>query len=175
MRSVLPCVILLSCVGCSTLHESSGPSVVTAATDVQKQALLDRIKALEGAWTNPDMGDATAAEFSVSSNGSVVREVMFPGVEHEMTNMYSMDGGELLMTHYCAMGNQPHMKASLFADNQIKFTTAGVSNLTSADAAYMGEMTITFIDADHIRQTWQSLVNGKPSEDQTVIDLARKR
>lgn len=175
MRSVLPCVLLLSCVGCSTLHESSGPSVVTAATDVQKQSLLDRIKSLQGTWSNPDMGDGVAASFSVSSSGSVVREVMFPGGEHEMTNMYSMDGGDLLMTHYCAMGNQPHMKASQFAGNQIKFTTAGVSNLTNANAAYMGEMTVEFIDADHIRQTWQSLVNGKPSEATTVIDLTRKK
>jgi hypothetical protein len=148
---------------------------VAAATDVQKQALLDRIKALQGTWSNPDLVEGPAAVFSVSSNGSVVREVMFPGSEHEMTNMYSMDGGDLLMTHYCAMGNQPHMKASLFADSQIKFTTAGVSNLTSADAAYMGQMTVTFIDADHIRQTWQSLVNGKPSEETTVINLTRTK
>ena len=41
-------------------------------------------------------------EFRVTSAGSVVQETMFPGSDHEMVNMYSVDGDKLLMTHYCA-------------------------------------------------------------------------
>ncbi len=37
---------------------------------------------------------------------------MYPGMEHEMTNMYTLDGNTLVMTHYCAGGNQPRMRAT---------------------------------------------------------------
>ena len=68
-------------------------------------------------------------EFRVSSNGSAVRELMYPGTEHEMTNMYTLEGNTLVMTHYCAGGNQPHMRASKFENGRLAFEPDGVSDL----------------------------------------------
>src|SRR5262245_23553537 len=87
-----------------------------------RQPLLDSVKALEGTWESkgPD-GKVQVCEFKVSSAGSVVREIMFPGTPHEMTNVYSLDGNGLALTHYCAMGNQPHLRASAREGNKIDF------------------------------------------------------
>ncbi len=178
MRCLALCLISVSLAGCSTMREQQPQQqhVVAPATEAQQSALLSRVKSLEGSWT---VDGASAPDnlvtYQVTSKGSAVREVMFPGSDHEMTNMYTMDGPALLMTHYCAMGNQPHMTASSCVNNQIVFHTSGVSNLTAADQPYMGEMTITFIDADHIRQTWKSLVKGKPAEDHAEFVLTRKK
>jgi hypothetical protein len=174
MRLAFLLSLTLGCAACSTVHHND--HVVKSASADQKAALLDRVKSLAGTWdgTSAD-GPGGAVMFQVTSGGSAVREIMFPGAEHEMTNMYTMDGSDLLMTHYCAMGNQPLMRAAAADGNRIAFRSAGVSNLTAPDQMYMGEMTITFINANHIRQQWQSLKNGKPSDHRTTFDLKRRQ
>jgi hypothetical protein len=123
------------------------------ASDSERAALIERVKTLAGTWeaSGPD-GTHVASVFTVSSNGSVVREIMLPGTAHEMTNMYTMDGPTLVMTHYCAMGNQPHMRAHASSDPKvIKFEPDGVSDLKNAEQGYMGAMTLTLVDADHLK------------------------
>jgi hypothetical protein len=73
------------------------------------------------------------------------------------------------------MGNQPHMRAAAGQSDRIAFRTAGVSNLTSPDQTYMGEMTIFFVDANHIRQEWQSLKNGAPAGHRASFTLTRRK
>ena len=54
------------------------------------------------------------------SGGSVVMEVLFPGEPHEMRSMYHLDKGDLIMTHYCSGGTQPHMRLSKTASTPDK-------------------------------------------------------
>ncbi len=179
----------IAAAGCSSSSSStSGASTskttsasmkpVTPATDAQRAALFDRVKQLNGAWQMKDETGklTTTAVFTVSSAGSAVREVMFPGAGEEMTNMYHMDGPALVMVHYCAEGNQPHLRATTdnVKGNQIVLKSDSVANLTSADGGYMGKLTITFKDADHIQQEWQSYKAGKEAE-KVVFELERKK
>lgn len=152
-------------------------ATVAPASEAQRAELLDRVKTLAGEWemTGPDGKPMLAAVFAVSANGSTVREIMFPGSEHEMTNMYHMDGPSLVMTHYCAMGNQPRLRATRATGNQIAFGFDSVTNKTAADQSYMGEMTVTFVDQNNIVQDWRSLKNGKPLEEHAKFELTRKR
>ena len=39
----------------------------------------------------------------------------------------------------------------------------------------MGEMTIVFKDADHIREEWRSIKNGKLQEPAVTFDLKRRK
>lgn len=156
---------------------SGGPKAVEGASARQKAAGIDQLKSLAGTWDmrghdGASIGEAT---FSVTSAGSAVREVMFVGQKHEMTNMYTMEGAKVAMTHYCAMGNQPHLLADTDgAMNRIVFKCAGVGNLTSPKQQYMGDLTLIIKDHDHVTQDWQSYVGTKPSEERTVIELVRK-
>jgi hypothetical protein len=190
MRSTL-CLVLSAAAACllgacsSHTHTDANcghhaPSAVTKATPEQQAKLLDRMKSLAGTWESADDKGAmhTSSIISVTSNGSAVREVMLPGTLHEMTNMYTMDGPNLVMTHYCAMGNQPHMRsvnrAVTNADNMIILGFDGVSNLSAPDQLYMGEMTLTFIDNDHLRTEWRSFKAGVPADHTATFDLTRK-
>ncbi len=153
------------------------PKPVTVATPDQQAKLLDRIKSLAGTWESTDEKGSThtSSVISVTSSGSAVREIMLPGTPHEMTNMYTMDGPTLVMTHYCAMGNQPHMRSTTASgDNQIAFAFDGVSNLAAANQLYMGQLTITFVDNDHIRQEWKSFKGGVPADHTATFELTRK-
>ena len=75
------------------------------------QAAFDRLKTLEGTWhgtasgggEGEGQGEATVTHvFRNSAAGTVVMETMNPGSDHEMINMYHLDGDDLVLTHYCA-------------------------------------------------------------------------
>jgi hypothetical protein len=162
-----------------------GPDVLEVsgkADAATKAALFDRVAKLQGEWIQ-DMTPAEIAEhgqpqtsvITLTSNGSVVRDIMFVGSPHEMTNIYHMDGDELVFVHYCAAGNQPKCEASMDdqrASNQIYFELDEVSNLGSADEHYMGDLTLTFIDDNHYVQEWSNHAAGKVSP--MVIKWKRK-
>lgn len=146
-----------------------GPKVQRAASAEEQRVLLDRVKTLEGKWANAEKPGEVAIVYQVTSAGTAVRETMMPGSPHEMINMYTMDGPDLVMTHYCAQGNQPRMRAEAGAPTEIKFQPDSVTNLTKSDGMYMGKMTLVMPDADHVEQHWTSLRNGKPTGEHDVV------
>jgi hypothetical protein len=150
-------------------------AVVRPASEAQQRELLDRVKTLEGTWELADHeGEPMLTVFKVSSAGSAVREIMLPGSGHEMTNMYHMDGPTLVMTHYCAVGNQPRMRAHAADGDSITFRFDSVTNRTSADQTYMGEMRLVFVDKDTIREEWMHFPRGD-GEGQAIFELKRKK
>jgi len=146
--------------GCAGGRGHSEPVVVSAPTP-QQEAVFNQLKTLDGKWAAKGKGMEGQIVFNVSSNGTVVREVMFPGTPHEMTNLYHLDGPSVMMTHYCAMGNQPHLRSTGASTKEIGFHTDSVSNLTSADEMYMGDMTLAFVDKDHVTESWSNTDHGK--------------
>ena len=176
MKSILSLAVLLL-VGCAS-NEPGHASVRIAppTPDADRAALLDRVKSLEGTWESkgPE-GTHVSSVFAVTSNGSAVRELMLPGTPQEMTNMYTMEGPTLVMTHYCAMGNQPHMRAKAEPHSKtIHFDSDGVSNLQKDHAGYMGSMALTIIDNDHIKADWSYNQEGQEPATST-FEMTRKK
>ncbi len=137
--------------------------------------MFDQIKALAGEWRGK-MSDATpvVTTYKVVSNGSAVMNVLDPGGPMEMVTMFHQDGPAVMVTHYCAMGNQPRMVArSATKPNAIEFTFKDVTNLTSPAEGHMSGLVLTFVDADHHRQEWIFQEDGKEHRD--TFELARKR
>src|SRR5471030_2984942 len=102
--------------------DKSQPKLPTPPTN----AALEKMKKLAGTWLLADKDgkptDEVASAIKVTAGGSVVHETLFPGQPHEMISVYTVDGADLIMTHYCVLGNQPRMKAELKAPaNQIVF------------------------------------------------------
>lgn len=141
----------------------AAPGMIAPISAAKPSTMLDAIKAMAGEWTTTDKDGktVTAATYTVTANGSAVREVMFPGSPHEMTNMYHMDGSTLIMTHYCAMGNQPRMRAVAADGKTITLNPDSVTNLAKPDQVYMGGVTITFVDNDHVSFDWTSYKEGR--------------
>jgi hypothetical protein len=180
LLTLLPLSLLLGCAGSSTKADTrpSHPEaahVVKPASAAQRAAMIDRVKSLAGTWelTAPD-GTTTTIVFGVTAAGSAVREVMFPGTEHEMTNLYHMDGESLVVTHYCGNGTQPRMRATAAAPDRIDFEFDSVTNMTTADQDAMANLSLVWVDADHLRQEWRSFKNGKPSET-AAFELHRRK
>jgi hypothetical protein len=159
--------------GCAS---SSAPRAAIAASAAEQAVLIDRVASLEGEWQmTDDKGQSTTSSiFKVASGGSAVREIMFPGTDHEMTNVYHMDGPTLILTHYCAMGNQPRMRAIAGSPGLIEFKFDSVTNWAGGKQPYMGQMSLEFVDADHIVEHWWHIQDGKLGEPKAFA-MTRKR
>jgi hypothetical protein len=113
--------------------------------------------------------------FKVTSAGSAVVETMLPGTPHEMINMIHPDGDDIVLTHYCAMGNQPEMKAPDKVEGKdvpFKFVRGG--NMKSTNEPHMHNVTYTFVDKDTLTTKWVNWENGKPAGNM-VFEYKRKK
>jgi hypothetical protein len=142
---------------------------------------FERIKKLAGSWVEADKDgkptDKVVSVVKVTSGGSAVHETFFPGEPMEMVSVYHLDKGDLIMTHYCVLGNQPRMKADPASPpNKIRWTFAGGTNFDPAKDAHMHSSTVTFVDDDHLVIDGEAWENGKPSENHCgQMKLVRKK
>lgn len=144
-------------------------------------ASLDKMKKLAGTWLLADKDgkptEQVASIIKVTAGGSAVHETLFPGQPHEMISVYTVDGGDLIMTHYCVLGNQPRMKADPKSPaNQIIFRFAGGSNLDPKKDKHMHEATLTIIDDDRVEIHGIGWENGGPAKEMCCgLKLVRKK
>lgn len=142
---------------------------------------LEKLKKLAGTWVAADKDgkatDQVVSVIRVTAAGSAVHETLFPGQEHEMVSLYHRDGNDLVMTHYCSLGNQPRMKADPTAPaNQLRWLFAGGTNLDPAKDKHMHEGTITIHDDDHIEWSGVCWEGGQPLKGHDCnMKLVRKK
>jgi hypothetical protein len=125
---------------------------------------IDALKPLAGKWKGETEHGTAEIEFKVGSGGSAVVETMFPGKQHEMTNVYVMDGDDLLVTHYCAAGNAPRMKMTKNENGSMTFDFHDATNLSDKSKEYMGGLVLT-LDGDKLTEKWISYKDGKQSSE----------
>jgi hypothetical protein len=134
---------------------------------------FERLKSLAGAWEGTFGNLKAETTFEVTANGSAVINVLKPGAPDAMVTVFHMDGATLMVTHYCAAGNQPRMVSHGGKDpNAIAFQFKDVTNLSSPTAGHMRALTLTMPDANHHSQAWTFRQDGKDATE--VFAFTRK-
>jgi hypothetical protein len=156
------------------------PPSLRAQAEAQPAAVaFDKLKALAGDWIDQDgafgMKGKVAVTYRVTGGGSTVIETLFVGTPHEMTTVYHKDGRHVVLTHYCAAGNQPRMRATTTDGRSLAFDFDGGTNLDPAKDGHMHAGQVEFVDADHVRATWIGWDKGKPSGHSPTFSLERKK
>jgi hypothetical protein len=174
VRAELPLLILLALATAPLVGQDRKPQ--GKATD--QHAGFEQFKRLAGEWVGKGQGKDGPdihIRYKVTAGGSAVVETLFPGTEHEMVSVIHPDGPDLLLTHYCHLGNQPQMKASgQGGGSKIEFKFVRATNLKSEKAKHMHEATYTFVDRDTLRSEWTLYNEGKAAS-QIVLELKRKK
>jgi hypothetical protein len=143
----------------------------------QAEAIFDKIKSLAGDWvaTKGEHKGQVALNVRVIAGGSAVVETEFPGSPQEMITVYHLNGNNVMLNHYCMLGNQPRMKVKQGdTDDTLVFEFASATNLASKDDAHMHEGKMKFVDQDTIHSSWVMFKDNKAQEEHT-FEMARKK
>src|SRR4030095_16827808 len=120
-------------------------------------------KKLEGTWTmaGAQGQPAMSINFRPTAGGTAVIETMFVGTPKEMINLYTADGDKVVLTHYCALGQQPRMKQAVTgAGKTLKFEFVDGGSITSRDDGHMHAVPLT-VDGDKLTEDWTFYAAGK--------------
>jgi len=177
MNKRLPEVII-ALVFCGLAAATTMAFAGEPAKTVTAQEAFAMLKGLAGEWQGKamdrDNGPAIAVTYRVTANGSVVLETLFPGSEHEMLTLYHLDNGKLVLTHYCAMGNQPRMELDPGSSAKcLVFSFAGGSNLDPARDVHMHQGRVCLVAPDRLENEWDTF-RGTGKIDSKKFFLQRK-
>jgi hypothetical protein len=144
-----------------------------AQTDAQKS--FDNLKSLSGAWQGKDQGGRSMnVSYRVTAGGSALMSEIQTENEENMITMFHLDNDRLLMTHYCAAGNQPRMKATASPDGKtFTFEFLDATNVTDAQPGHMQRVVLTLIDPNHHTEEW-TFRTKDAKEMKEIFDLQRK-
>jgi hypothetical protein len=146
--------------GCVTVGAGAPAEPTVDAT-----AAFARLKTLAGEWEADTSMGKSRVTYEVVADGTAVLERETAEKMPTMVTMYHIDGGRVLLTHYCMAGNQPRMQARQFDANTgaLKFEFLDATNLANAAAGHMHNVSLRFLDRDHLVTQWEFYENGKPT------------
>ena len=170
-----------SCLALAAAGLALSATLPLAAQDSMQPAAaaFDKLKALSGDWVDVDgsmgMKDQVAVSYRVTGGGNAVVETLFGGTPMEMTTVYHKDGRHIALTHYCAAGNQPRMRAATTDGKSLVFDFDGGTNLDPAKDGHMHAGRIDFLGEDRVKAQWYGWAGGKPSSHSPTFNLARRK
>ncbi len=138
-----------------------------AGSDVltPKQA-FEKLKTLVGTWEGTGEDAGMKVVYKLTGAGSALIETQMPDTAMEMVSVYHMDGPDLIMTHYCAAGNQPTMKYKPGDAKSLNFEFLKGSNMKPTDM-HIHSARIRILSADTLESDWIGYANGKPAGTET--------
>ena len=159
--SALLSLVMIVSSGCAALPSSALASESERAVSVSN---FDRIKALTGDWylvggnrlgkeLAPDLAKPFLS-YEISSGGHSVIEKLFVSTPKEMTTVYYLSNGHLMMDHYCSLGNQPRMVANPSAQGEIAFQLVDVGNMTNPDDLHISSHALEFRASGELVAHW---------------------
>ena len=140
------------------------------AHDADSNAAFSRLKTLVGEWEADTGMGKVHVSYELIAGGTALVERESSDKMPAMLTVYYVDGGRLLLTHYCMAGNQPRMQAHRFdaATGEMEFQFLDATNLASPGAGHMHNARIRVLDDQHYSAAWQFYEDGKPKMTETA-------
>jgi hypothetical protein len=160
-KSLLPLAALALAAAGVGAPVRAGSAPATAATPA-----FAKFQALQGDWIAAEDGPMTkkgdlVARYALTAGGSAVVETLFPGSEHEMVTVYSAEGQDVVLTHFCLNANAPRMRAKAPTGEHFDFAYDGGSNIAPEHTKHMHSAWIEFVGKDELKSQWTELEHGQ--------------
>jgi hypothetical protein len=158
---------------------SGGGTAAHAGETLDATKAFERLKGLAGRWEGTGgeagkPGDPMVVEYAVTSGGTAVMETLFAGQPYEMITVFTLDGADLIATHYCSGGNQPHyrFKASGLPD-QVTMDFDGGTSLDVSKDAFIHDVRYDLSTDGKVRAELTNYAGGKAAG-KIQFDVAKK-
>lgn len=145
---------------------------------VDALAVFARLKTLAGSYQVAIEGMPAPTEVSYESvsGGHALLERLNVGAPEEMVSIYFLEGTELVMVHYCGIGNRPHLRLDRTQSTIDRLVFTYDSTTTGIEAhhdAHIHGAIFKFVDADTIDVEWDFWDAGT-SQHKKVFPLRRR-
>src|SRR5580692_2610563 len=135
--SALPILLLSACAAPAPPPPVPAPppaspqpvAAVVAPKGTGAAAWARLVQALPGAWTMPGKSGPFTVSYQLISGESALVETWGAGSGRETMTVFHPDHDDLVLTHYCAQGNQPRLRAVAASAQGIVFRFADATNL----------------------------------------------
>jgi hypothetical protein len=152
-----------------------------AAEPMKAADAFAHLKSLAGTWNGHLMtadGPPTIVTYRLTAGGSAVMETLFGGSEHEMLTMYTLNGNDVVATHFCSAGNQPVMKLdkTQSTPDRLVFSFDSVGGDHSKDHPHVHNGFIHITSADQVEASWSMQTpDGGPFDHSPKFFLTRAK
>jgi hypothetical protein len=152
---------------------------VTLLSEPAASPAWEKLKSLAGEWDGTvSHGSETmpvTISYTLVSSGTALMERLSTPDGADMVTMYHPDGSRILMTHYCAGGNRPRMRAQVPKGDvdRLAFAFVDATNLPDPKVEHMRSLVVRFDDADHFTQEWTHRKAGK--DEKGVFKYTRRK
>lgn len=151
-------------------------SLPPAAAENRTLAGFEKIRSLVGEWegTLPD-GNTMRVTYE-EINGGVIEERYRSQdpMWWNMSTVYLLDNGRIMMAHYCSWGNHPRMTAVVPDGETDRLDFKFLDMVaTQPENGYMENVSFHFQDNDHFTHHWLWREKGK--ETPLALTMVRKK
>jgi hypothetical protein len=125
----LALALVLALAACGPASATTAPAAPKWASDTDA-AWTELQRALAGRWKATTAQNRTIiVSYRLLSNGSALVETFTSTTSGKETlSVYHRDGGALMLTHYCAQGNQARLKAVEATRERVVFSFLDATN-----------------------------------------------
>lgn len=128
------------------------------------------LESLQGTWVGSSSMEGMPAElsfeFRLTAGGTAIEEREMIGTPMEMLTVYHMQGGDLVATHYCMLGNQPRARAAAaVVDGSLGFDCDGKpGNTRSHDEEHVHGWSMRLDGDGRLHYSAELVKDGRVSE-----------
>lgn len=147
----------------------------------EARAAFERIQKLEGEWDEKSTNgwDGVKVMRVIAGGSSVLstsRIDPHQGENDSMATVFHMDGGRLMLTHYCVAGNQPRLAATSIRNQgrEIEFSFLDATNLKSPEAGHMHRAVFNLDSDDRYRTRWTFYRDGREEWMEEIVHVRRR-
>ncbi len=149
--------------------------LVPAAASPQARAPWQTLEALQGSWRLPAPRTDGERAFRISyrpiSKGSALVETFGNPSKHVTETIYHRDGAKIMVTHYCAQGNQPRLLLEpAAAGDTLTFRFLDVTNLAGKDASHLVRIDFRIIGANRLERRETYTEKGVAEESVLILE-----
>ena len=153
----------------------SGPEAAPPDPRLDAQRAFARMKQLAGEYEaaiSGDQGTTTRVVYEVTAGGHALLEKLNDGGDPEMVSMYYLEGEDLALVHYCAIGNRPHLRLDRTTStiDELRFEWDGTAtDVDPAKDAHIHAARFRFPDAATTETEWVFWKDGKEDHTKTFV------
>jgi hypothetical protein len=131
---------------------------------IDAKVAFSKLKTLAGNWEGTGKAGKEQLSYEPIAAGTSLIERETAENRPVMVTVYHIDGNRLLLTHYCMAGNQPRMQATTFdaKTGRLRFEFIDGTNLPNKDAGHMHNVSLRFVDEQHLTSQWEYYEGGRP-------------